>query len=276
VVSAPAQQTVAAYAVMHQIGPTRAAVSLHVLAEFRREGIGKTLFGVVAQRVRDTGITSLEAVTTTRDPAGQMLTIRLSGAPITEACVQELSVKDLNQATLGAWLSGDDVVDIRLETFQGRYCDADIPAVALLKAAVRTEYGRVEKDQPLEQFVERLRQEESRPDERLVSYTRLSEGEIVGYSEAVLGAELPSLLEKTETAVAESMRGRGLGRRIKARLLTDVIESSPSIRRIRTIKLTRATGMLETNEKLGYTVSHHYTRWEIPAESLNGFLASPG
>ena len=85
---------------------------------------------------------------------------------------------------------------------------------------------------------------------------------------------LPTLLEDTETAVAESIRGRGLGRRIKARLLTDVLESRPSIRQIRTINLTRATGMLETTAQIEYTVSHYYTRWEITVESPFGYLVS--
>ncbi len=261
---------------MNQIGQTRAAVSVHVLPEFRRQGIGKTLIRAVAQRMRDTGITSLEAVTTTRELAGQALTARLLGRPITEACVQELPVGDVNHAILRSWLSRGDEVGVQLETFQGRYDEMDLSSVARLKAAVRAEYGRVEKNQPPEQFLAKLQQEESRlegrPDERWVSCARTSSREVVGYNEAILGAELPTLLEETETAVSESMRGRGLGRLIKARLLTDVLESRPSIRLIRTINLTRATGMLKTNEQVGYTVSHHYTRWEIPAESLFEYL----
>ena len=272
----PEPQTAPAYAVMNQIGQTRAAVSVHVLPEFRRQGIGKTLIRAVAQRMRDTGITSLEAVTTTREPAGQALTARLLGRPITEACVQELPVGDVSHAMLRSWLSRGDEVGVQLETFQGRYDEMDLPSVDRLKAAVRVEYGRVEKDQPPEQFLAKLQQEESRlegrPDERWVSCARTSSREVVGYNEAILGAELPTLLEETETAVSESMRGRGLGRLIKARLLTDVLESRPSIRLIRTINLTRATGMLKTNEQVGYTVSHHYTRWKIPAESLFEYL----
>ena len=278
VASASSSQTAAAYAVVNQIGPTRAAVIVHVLPEFRRQGIGRTLLGVVAECLRDIGTASVEAVTTTREPAGERLTVRLSGSPITEACVQELSAQDVDQAMLRSWLSRNDDVAVRLETFQGRYAEADLPSVAPLKAAVRAEYGRVEKDQPLEQFLERLRQEESRlesrTDERWVSCARTPAGEVVGYNEAVLGAELPTLLEETETAVAETMRGRGLGRLIKARLLTDVLRSRPSIRRIRTINLTRATGMLETNEQIGYRVSHHYTRWEIPTKRLSGYLST--
>ena len=279
-VSAPQVTTAAAYAVVNQIGPSRAAVIVHVLPEFRREGIGKTLFGVVAQCLRDMRITSVEAVTTTREMAGERLTIRLSGSPITEACVQELVVQDLNHAMLRSWLSSDDDAGVRLETFHGRYAEADLPAVAPLKAAVRAEYGRVEKDQRPEQFLERLRQEESRlesrPDERWVSCARTPTGEVVGYNEAILGAELPSLLEETETAVAEAMRGHGLGRLIKARLLTDVLRARPSIRQIRTINLARASGMLETNEQMGYKVSHRYTRWEILTESLSGYLPHRG
>ena len=275
----PAQGTAVVYTGMNQAGGTRTTASVYVLPEFRCLGIGTALLEVISQRLRGTECTSVETETTTREPAGQAFADRLSGTPLTEACVQQLMVTDVDMSALGSWLKSEHELGFQLRTSQGRYDESDLRSIAPLKTAVRAQFGRIVMDQRPEQMIDQLLQEErhldTRREERWAVCARATPaGAVVGYNEAMLGAELPALLEETETSVAESMRGRGLGRLLKARLLKDVLDSRPAIRQIRTTNLTRATGMLKTNQLMGYRVNHYYTRWEIPAEKLHEYLST--
>jgi L-amino acid N-acyltransferase YncA len=243
-----------------------AFVSIRVVAEARRQGVGTALDLRCSRRARELGKTRLYAMARHDDPdsleyfasrgfeeMGRMQDVRL-----------DLSTVLLEQSAP----AGIEIVVMGDEHERGMYevaleADADIPSAVPIRSGT------------FEQWRERqLSGRALRP----LSFVALEEGRVVGY--AILGGHKEEMADHWMTGVARSARGRGVALALKQAQIAAAKEAG-----LKSLRTTNDLGngpMRRVNEKLGYVRrfewvhlggplldarharSSHLRRWALP------------
>ena len=97
-------------------------------------------------------------------------------------------------------------------------------------------------------------------------------GEIVAFTELVVGDDRPHRLEQEDTAVKPAHRGHGLGYWIKAVLLDRALRERPEARTIQTWNADSNEHMVAVNRRLGFRCERYWEDWELPTTSLTAAL----
>lgn len=257
--------------------PESASVLVYVSPEARGRGIGRALVSEVAAFAREAGCTSYEVATSSVTPVGQKWLERMEARPIVEGVVHQAHVDELDWATLKELVAETNPQGFTVRTSSTGYDACELEAIANLRSLVDEAWVRRRGDQDIRQQVTLLQREEARLQrcgiERWTSVACDSDsGEICGLIEYLWDSELPMVLDSELVAVAPHKRGIGLGRVLKAALLTAVVKSRQSVRYVRATNCSTALGMLETNRSLGYRIHHRFIRWSIQAERVHRYL----
>ncbi|MDE9367221.1 GNAT family N-acetyltransferase [Luteipulveratus sp. YIM 133132] len=90
----------------------------------------------------------------------------------------------------------------------------------------------------------------------------LSVDRLVGFTQAQVSAESPTLAYQQDTLVLREARGNRLGLRLKARAALELMDELPDVRGVRTWNADDNTHMLAVNAELGYVPEGHLRVWE--------------
>lgn len=253
-----------------------AFLDLGVDADHRRAGVGSALLrkGAEIAAAADRVLLLLNTVSTV--PAGAAFLERYGATAGLAAHTNQLTIADVDRAMLADWHGSDARLgDFELLVWEGPYPEEHLEAMVHV--------NRVMNQQPfddldVEEFTidaEQLRQTEAfleaRNQMRWTMVARhLPSGDLAGFTDVVFDPEDPAKLNQGNTGVDPAYRGNGLGKWLKAAMLTKVLAERPEVERVRTGNADSNEAMLAINRRLGFEPYVAETVWQLPLERVQG------
>jgi GNAT superfamily N-acetyltransferase len=100
------------------------------------------------------------------------------------------------------------------------------------------------------------------------------DGRLAGITEVYWNPNRPAILWQGFTGVMPAHRGRGLGRWLKAEMLTRVLRDRPQVGIIRSGNADSNAPMLKINRALGFQRYIAWATWQVELEQVERYLAS--
>jgi GNAT superfamily N-acetyltransferase len=255
--------------------------AIQVLAAQRRQGLGCQLLARIAGAMRDARRTLLIAETSGRVAGGAAFMERLGAERGLETHTHQLKIAGLDRDLIRRWQAraAERAAGFELGFWDGPYPEADIVAVADLYQVMNT--------QPLgslaiehQRFTPpQLRQIEAallaRGARRWTIVVReRATGRFAGFTETFWRPSVPEVLSQGNTGVFPELRGRGLGRWLKAAMLDRVLRERPEVRFVRTANADSNQAMLDINRELGFESYVSRTVWQVGVDKIERYLSS--
>jgi len=269
-------------------GSRDAWLSVEVLPEFRRRGIGSALYDRLVAMAREQGRTVLQCYIVHRDAAGERIpsptgfgsvprdteqTRFLTKRGYALGQVERVSRLALpvepgilqGMADAAAQKAG---ADYRTVTWQGRTPEHWLPGMAELHRRMSTDTPAAEMEFAEEAWdVERVRvaeelREQSGRVSLLAAVEHLPSGALVAFSELFVPAETERAVEQHDTLVLREHRGRRLGMLVKATNLLHLERTLPGHPSVTTFNAEENRYMLDVNEAVGFAPIAYAGGWK--------------
>lgn len=253
---------------------------VEVLAEHRGRGIGQALLAKVVQTAEAEDRRLIMSTTTSAIPAGAAFARRVGASVGLDEVTSELRLERLNHELLAAWRAAAPAEEFRLLTWFGAYPDEHLEAMAALHEVMNTA-PKGELDYEDERVTPQdLRESEAYGAARNVeTWTVVAQhkatGELEGFTEVGWHADKPRLLEQRQTLVVPKYRRSGVGRWLKATMISLVLQRRKSVTRLLTTNADSNAEMLRINEALGYQPYRTDTEWQLETARALAYLAGP-
>ncbi len=257
-------------------------VNLNVLPAYRRRGLGTALLEKAVQLAEANGRSLLISFTHANAPAGVPFAADVGAKAGLTAHTNRLVLAGLEPALLRDWQESarESARDFTVGLWMGPYPEDELTAIADLHTVMNTApMGELE----IEDFTvtpEHLRQREAyqaaQGVERWTLYARHASGELAGYTALFIDPETPETLYQGDTGVKPKYRGHGLGKWLKAAMLTKVLNERPDVRFVRTGNADDNVPMLKINRALGFKPYLSETVWQVETETLKNYLVQKG
>jgi GNAT superfamily N-acetyltransferase len=96
---------------------------------------------------------------------------------------------------------------------------------------------------------------------------------VAGMTEVAWSPARPGIVEQWGTGVWPAYRNRGLGRWLKAAMLTKILRELPEARLIRTGNANSNAPMLKINHELGFKPFMSRPDWQVETQTVEKYLA---
>jgi len=257
-------------------------VRIEVLPEFRRRGLGRLLLRRIADHARHERRSLMIMECNDRVPAGGAFLERIGGRRGLEEPINQLRLAELNRDLIQRWMESQAALaaDFVMGLWDVPYPEEQLQALADL-------YQVVANDQPrdalnmedinyspamMHQFDAAQR---AGGDQRWSLYvTRRSDGLLAGISEVFWNPNRPAILWQGLTGVLPDHRNRGLGRWMKAAMLTKILRERPEVQFIRSGNATSNAPMLKINRALGFKQLIAWVIWQVKLDAVQDYLSS--
>lgn len=252
---------------------------LGVLPEYRRQGIGRRLLEATAEVPKREGRRLLMTGTNARVPAGEAFLERLGGERAMEAHTNQLVLADVDRALLMRWMTPESTERFTLEAWKGPHPEDLLPAITALNEKAMNTSPRDNIDMEDMHFTpEQMRQMDQQTlaggTERWTLAAReAASGKFVGYTEVLWNASSPQIVRQGGTGVFPEFRGFGLGKRLKAAMLDQVLRERPEARFVRTGNADSNGPMLRINHALGFRPYLSRTEWQVETSKVLTYLS---
>ena len=100
------------------------------------------------------------------------------------------------------------------------------------------------------------------------------DGRLAGITEVYWNPNRPGILWQGFTGVMPAHRGRGLGRWLKAEMLTRILRDRPEVQVIRAGNADSNAAMLKINRMLGFQRHVAWGTWQVELDQVDQYLAS--
>ena len=256
-----------------------AQFAVQVLAERRRQGLGRRLLEPLAAAARDAGRTLLVTNTSTRIPGGAAFVTRFGASPGLESTTRQLVIAELDRRLAAEWCarSPEREAEFELLVWMGPYPESDLDAAAALYEVMNTApRGSISiEDQRVtpEHLREMDRVLALRGWHRLTLIAReRASGRMAGFTDVVWSPDAPQILNQVNTGVLPLYRGRGLARWLKAEMMERVLRERPEVRFVRTSNADSNASMVRINEALGFRPYSSQTIWQAELANVESYL----
>lgn len=256
-----------------------AQFTVQVLAERRRQGLGRCLLEPLAAAARDAERTLLVTNTSMRIPGGAAFVTRFGASRGLEATTRQLVIAELDRRLVAEWCARSPGRDDEFELLAwiGPYPESDLDAVAALYEVMNTApRGSISvEDQRV--TPEHLREMDRALAVRgwhrltLIAAERAS-GRMAGFTDVAWSPDAPQILNQVNTGVLPLYRGRGLARWLKAEMLQRVLRERPEVRYVRTSNADSNASMVRINEALGFRPYSSQTIWQAELANMESYL----
>jgi GNAT superfamily N-acetyltransferase len=93
-------------------------------------------------------------------------------------------------------------------------------------------------------------------------------GTVAGLTEVVVPAQRPTRADQYDTVVVRTHRGYGLGRALKARMLSELREAEPQLLDVQTWNAVGAEAMGRINDELGFKPNRQWREYEVDVDEV--------
>jgi len=256
-----------------------AQFEITVLAEYRLQGLGRELLGLIANDAQGDNRRLLMTQTMDKIPGGAAFMLRIGAQKGMEAHTNQLRISDLDSALLEKWLNlgRERTAEFELGLWDGPYPETELQAIAELTDLTNQQpHGDLDIED-MHMTPEQLRQVEqnlfARGSERWTFYlTNRATGKFVGYTETVWNPNRPEILRQDMTAVNPEYRSKGLGRWLKAAMLDKVLKDRPQVKFVRTGNADSNAAMLKINNELGFRPYLAEALWQVEVDCIQEYL----
>jgi mycothiol synthase len=258
-----------------------AQFEITVLPEYRQQGLGRQLLGLIAGAAQQGERRLLMTDTTDRVPGGEAFMLRIGANKGMETHVNQLQIADLDRDQIARWinLGESNLAEFELGFWEGAYPEEQIQQIAELYDLTNQQPFDNLEIEDMHMTPEQLRQMEknsfSRGNQRWTCYVvNRSTGKFTGYTETVWNPNRPELLRQDMTGVFPQYRNRGLGRWLKAAMLDKVLKERPQVKYVRTGNADSNAAMLKINTELGFKPYMANTLWQVELQKVLDYLQS--
>jgi GNAT superfamily N-acetyltransferase len=254
--------------------------NIEVLPNARRQGLGRELLRRVARHAREQGRSLLTVDCHDRTPDGSAFLARIGAIKGLVEAVNQVRVAELDRELIGRWLEHRASLSAEFEL---GFWDVPYPKERLQDLADLLQ--EVANDQPrdslqmddlnytpelMQQFDDEQR---AGGDQRWTLYAvnRLDD-RLAGITEVYWNPNRPEILWQGFTGVMPAFRNRGLGRWLKAEMLTRVLRDRPQLQVIRSGNADSNAPMLKINRALGFQRFVEWATWQVELEQVEQYL----
>jgi mycothiol synthase len=256
-----------------------ASMTIGVHPEYRRLGVARQLLALLTPAARESNRRLLLGQTYDTVPAGEAFMTRLGAQKGLVGHVNQLRIADVDRQLLETWLGqgGNNSAEFELGLWEGPYPDDQLPAIAgLIELTNQQPFGDLEVED-MHLTPAQIRQQEqalfSRGNQRWTYYViERSTGQFAGYTETTWNPNRPEILEQDMTGVFPQYRNRGLGKWMKAAMLTRVITGRPLVKFVRTGNADTNAAMLNINDQLGFKPYIANALWQVDIDRVLAYL----
>jgi mycothiol synthase len=258
-----------------------AQFELTVLPEYRRQGLGRQMLGLIAEAIQQEDRRLLMTNTVDRVPGGEAFMNRLGAKKGLEAHTNQLRLTDLDRDRIAEWITRgqQNLAEFELGLWDGAYPEEVLPEVAeLIEVSNQQPLGDLEIED-MHMTPEQIRQAETnifaRGNQRWTFYViDRATGKFAGYTETVWNPNRPEVLRQDMTGVFPQYRNKGLGRWLKAAMLDKVLKERPEVKYVRTGNADSNAAMLKINNELGFKPYMADTLWQVELQKVLDYLQS--
>jgi GNAT superfamily N-acetyltransferase len=253
-----------------------------VLPEYRRRGFARRLLKSMLAFAQEHKRRLMLSRSNERVPASGEFLGRLGASKGLSARTNQLRMLELDSSLIEGWMeqTGGLLEHFAIGYWDGPYPDEHVEAIAaMIQVAGRDE---PKDDLELEDFdftPEILRQMEQQMFS--AGYRRwtifafsLDGNHLAGLSEVFWNPNRPAILNQGFTGVMPDYRGRGLGRRMKAEMVTRILRERPEVEVIRTGNANSNVPMLRINNEMGFKPYTEEAIWQVATDAVADYLAS--
>lgn len=257
-------------------------LSIEVHPEARRQGLAREMLRQLAQHARSQGRSLLMMECHERSAGGRAFLERMGARQGLVEPINQLKLADLDRDLIDRWLERRS--DLSPEFDLGSW-DLLYPKDRLQDLADLLQ--RTANDQPRDTLEmedvnytpELMRQFEAKQraggDQRWTLYAlHRADGLLAGITEVFWNPNRPRLLWQGFTGVMPAFRNRGLGRWLKATMLTRILRERPEVQVIRAGNASSNEPMLKINRALGFKPLLVWATWQVELERVEQYLAS--
>jgi GNAT superfamily N-acetyltransferase len=250
-----------------------------VHADYRRQGIGKQLLGLIAEAALADNRRLLLTDTNDRIPAGEAFMQRLGAQRGLEGHVNQLRMADLDQMLILEWLEQGqkNLKEFELGVWEDNYPQEQLQEIVeLLDLTNQQPFGDLAVEEmhiTPDQIIEMQKMDKARGNQRCTVYViEKASGKFAGYTETVWNANRPEILRQDMTGVFPQYRGKGLGRWLKAAMLDRQLKLHPEIKFVRTTNADTNAAMLRINNELGFKPYMTSILWQMEIGQVLEYL----
>lgn len=255
--------------------------TIQVLPDFRCRGFARELLRRIAPYARGHGRRLLIASSNDRVPASAVFLAHIGARKGLEGGENQLCLADVDRGLLARWMdrSAELSQEFYLGIWEGPVPEERLPGmIALVQQLINdSPHDALELEdsthvantyRPFEawEFAGGRRRwmmyAIHRPDDR-----------VAGMTEVTWSPNRPGLVEQWGTGVWPDYRNRGLGRWLKAAMLTRILRELPGARVIRTGNASSNGPMLKINSRLGFKPFISRPAWQVETETVEKYLA---
>jgi GNAT superfamily N-acetyltransferase len=259
-----------------------AQFSIEVLPEHRQQGLGRRILSHVVEFAHCHKRRLLVSGSNDRVPASGAFLARLGARQGLLDRTNQLRLSELDRSLIERWMLQSrsllDTFDLGL--WNNAYPEDHLVAIAHLIKELANDEPR--DDLEMEDFnitPEFLRQLEQNifaaGTKRWSIYITSRVGNhLVGLTEVFWNPNRPTILEQGFTGVLVAYRKKGLGRWLKAEMMTRILHERPEVEVIRTGNSNSNAPMLKINNSMGFKPFIARAVWQVDVEVVEKYLSA--
>jgi GNAT superfamily N-acetyltransferase len=255
--------------------------NISVLPDFRDQGIETELLRKITEVAEQEGRSLLISGTNNRVPSGEALMRKLGAEKALEGHTNQLDLLKLDRGLLAAWIeqATEKAGGFELLFWEGPFPEEHLAAMAELMEVMNTAPRGSLQMEDSKLTPDLLRQMENwlfaTGNQRwtLVALEKAT-GRLAGYTAITWKVKRPQILDQQATGVLSEFRNLGLGRWLKAEMLTKILHELPEARFVRTGNADSNAAMLKINHALGFKPYIAEATWQIETARVRAYLVN--
>lgn len=258
--------------------------TLRVHPQHRCQGLGQKMLKMIFPFATEHKCSLLMVWSNDRIPAAETFLEHRGARRGQEGKVNQLKISEVDHDLIARWSSQSKHLEREFELglWDGPFPEEHIEEIAALLQEMANDQPRDDLEIEDMKFTpEMIRQFEQNMqatgDVRWVLYIiDRARQKLAGWTEVHWHPTRAMILEQGFTAVDASYRNKGLGRWLKAEMMTKILQEKPQVELIRTRNANSNAPMLKINNEMGFKPYSSITAWQVNTDQVENYLKEKG